>query len=76
MPWAEGCFTSATAATFGALPRPASLENRPRLTPMMIAAPMPPANADSRPKALRTMSVRVSGTRSMLRPITTSAMPM
>ena len=33
----------ATAAMFGAEPMPASLENRPRLTPFSIAAVMPPA---------------------------------
>src|SRR5690606_29791742 len=45
MPCATGCLTSATAATLGALPSPASLENSPRLTPIRMAAPMPPANA-------------------------------
>ncbi|MCY1562777.1 hypothetical protein D9M68_1002260 [compost metagenome] len=76
MPWAAGCLTCATAATLGALPSPASLENRPRLTPIMIAAPMPPANAGSRPKALLTISNRVCGTSSMWLPMTNSAIPM
>ncbi|MNE44619.1 hypothetical protein D3C80_1388550 [compost metagenome] len=76
MPWAAGCATSATAATLGALPRPASLENRPRLTPIRIAAPTLPAKASSRPKALLTISARVAGTSPMLLPTTNSAMPM
>ncbi|MNY58457.1 hypothetical protein D3C86_1947940 [compost metagenome] len=52
------------------------MENRPRLTPMMMAAPMPPAKAGSRPKALLMISVRVAGTASMFRPMTTRAMAM
>ena len=75
IPCAAGCLTSATAATFGALPRPASLENRPRLTPMMMAAPIPPAKAGSRPKALLKISANTAGTSLMFRPITNSAMP-
>ncbi|MDT4869750.1 hypothetical protein FQZ97_1047970 [compost metagenome] len=76
MPWAAGCFTSATAATLGALPRPASLENSPRLTPMMMAAPMPPAKAGSRPKALFTIRARVAGTSAMFMPTTSRAIRM
>ncbi|MCY1539178.1 hypothetical protein D9M68_747510 [compost metagenome] len=76
MPWAAGCLTSATAATLGALPRPASLENRPRLTPMMIAAPTPPAKAGSRPKALFTISARVAGTSVRFMPMTAKAIRM
>ena len=76
MPCATGCLTSATAATLGALPRPASLENRPRLTPMMMAAPMPPAKAGSKPKALRKMVPNASGMALALLPMTKIAMAM
>ena len=41
-PWRTGCDTVAVAAALGAVPWPASLENRPRLVPLIIAATMPP----------------------------------
>ena len=41
-PWRTGCETVAVAAAFGAVPCPASLEKRPRLVPLIIAAMMPP----------------------------------
>ena len=50
------CFTGwetvAVAAALGAEPIPASLENKPRLTPCMIVAPSPPPTTCSIPKAL------------------------
>ena len=53
-PCFTGCDTVAVAAAFGALPMPASFENRPRLTPFSMAAAMPPTNppaSSSIPKA-------------------------
>ncbi|MNO03336.1 hypothetical protein D3C81_2240010 [compost metagenome] len=55
---------------------PASLENRPRLTPMTMAAPTPPAKAGSRPKALFTISARVAGTSVRFMPMTAKAIRM
>ncbi len=56
--WTKPCLTGwetvAVAAAFGALPMPASFENRPRFTPLSIAAAMPPTNppaSSSMPKA-------------------------
>src|SRR5699024_3138741 len=39
-PCLTGWLTFAVAAAFGALPSPASLEKRPRLTPCKMAAPI------------------------------------
>ncbi|MNT73658.1 hypothetical protein D3C72_2123890 [compost metagenome] len=69
-PWAAGCLTAATAATLGALPRPASLANTPRFTPITMALPSRPAKAGSRPKALFTMVTSMSGTSSIWDTIT------
>lgn len=47
---------------------PASLENRPRLAPFIsatVSPPKAPAAAWSSPKAERTISMNMSGTRSM-----------
>ena len=41
-PWRTGWDTVAVAAALGAVPWPASLEKRPRLVPLIIAAMMPP----------------------------------
>ena len=53
--WIKPCFTGwdvvAQAAAFGTEPSPASLENRPRLIPVMITAAKPPATADWGAKA-------------------------
>ena len=55
-PWLTGCFTCAAAAAFGADPIPASLENNPRLIPIIMAldtkAPNMPPAADWKVKAL------------------------
>ncbi|MCY1450071.1 hypothetical protein D9M71_668520 [compost metagenome] len=56
----------ADAAALGAEPMPASLENSPRLKPLRIAAPMPPAAASCRPKALCTISDSTPGNSSRL----------
>ncbi|MNP14295.1 hypothetical protein D3C76_1066100 [compost metagenome] len=75
-PCAPGCFTAATAATLGALPRPASLANTPRFTPMTMALPSRPAKAGSRPKALLKMVSSIAGTCSIWVPITYRVTPM
>ena len=68
----------ATAAMLGAEPMPASLENRPRLTPLSMAAamlPITPPAACSKPKALLMIRPITAGTLSMLATITHSATP-
>ena len=61
--WAKktGCGIVAVAAAFGALPSPASFENRPRFTPCITAIPTAPPAACSHPKALRTMRLSIAG---------------
>ncbi|MNJ73724.1 hypothetical protein D3C77_705600 [compost metagenome] len=59
----------ATAAMFGAEPMPASLENKPRLTPLS-KAPATPPTADSRPKALLKIIIKTPGTSPRLVTIT------
>ena len=41
-PWRTGWATVAVPAALGTVPRPASLENRPRRTPLSTAATIPP----------------------------------
>ena len=41
-PWRTGWDTVAVAAALGAVPWPASFENRPRWVPLTMAARMPP----------------------------------
>ncbi|MND44041.1 hypothetical protein D3C80_348680 [compost metagenome] len=64
-PWFTGCFTSDAAAAFGAEPIPASLENKPRLIPCIIAidtaAPKKPPAAELKLKASVTISFKISG---------------
>jgi hypothetical protein len=71
--WIRPCFTgcevSAVAAAFGALPIPASFENRPRFTPLSSAEvkpPAAPAAAGPKPKASLTMSPNTPGIAPML----------
>ncbi|MNW56156.1 hypothetical protein D3C74_338600 [compost metagenome] len=64
-PCLAGCETVAVAAAFGALPMPASFENRPRLTPLSSAARIPPAvpaTAWSSPNAPSTICRTTPGT--------------
>lgn len=75
-PCAAGWRTAATAATFGALPRPASLAKTPRLTPITMALPSRPPNAGSRPKALLTMVSSIAGTCSIWLAMTYRVTPM
>src|SRR5699024_6499763 len=55
-PCLTGWLTFAVAAAFGALPSPASLEKRPRLTPCKMAAPIPPPTNSLSPKAFLKIS--------------------
>ena len=66
--WMSPCLTGwdtvAVAATLGTLPMPASLENRPRLTPLSIAAAMPPVKPpaiSASPKAPPMICLNISG---------------
>ena len=63
--WRSPCFTGwlteAVAATFGALPSPASLLKRPRFMPIMTALPMPPPSAALPVKASRNIIENTSG---------------
>ena len=56
-----GSVRSAAAAAQGAEPLPASLENRPRLTPFISTAPKPPATACRRPNASAKMRPNTAG---------------
>ena len=58
-----GWLTFAAAAAQGAEPEPASLENRPRLTPFISAPPKAPAAACRSPKASSTMRANTPGSR-------------
>ena len=63
---------------FGAEPIPASLENRPRFTPLSIAAatePATPPAAGAKPKALAMISENIDGTSPILIATANSAMP-
>ena len=60
-PCFTGWLTAAVAAALGALPSPASLLNRPRFTPFMMAAPTMPPTAWFSPKALSTMTFMTCG---------------
>ena len=55
-PWVAGWSVDAAAAAFGADPMPASLENKPRRTPMVMPCamvyPAKPAAAGPNPNAL------------------------
>ena len=63
--WIKPCFTgwvtSAVAAAFGALPIPASFENKPLLIPCITAAPSPPAVNCFIPKADSNISLKTDG---------------
>ena len=69
-PALTGWLTSEAAAAQGAEPLPASLENRPRCTPFISAAPKPPATTWRRPKASSTMRRNTLGIRRMFFPMT------
>ena len=56
-----GSSQEAAAAAQGAEPLPASLENRPRLTPFISTAPKPPAATCRRPKASEKMRPSTAG---------------
>ena len=60
-PTLAGWSLSAAAAAQGAEPEPASLENRPRLTPFISTAPKPPATTWRRPKASAKMRSNTAG---------------
>ena len=68
--WMSPCWTGwatvEVAAAKGAVPCPASLENRPRRVPLVRAAMMPPVTPPAKgagPKAEDTMVVRRPGSR-------------
>ena len=63
-PCLTGWLTVATAAALGAEPSPASLLNKPRLKPIIMAVPTPPPMAWPMPKALSIISIITSGIRS------------
>ena len=61
-PCLTGWLTSAMLAAQAAEPSPASLENRPRLMPVIIMAPkVPPVNC-LKPKAFSMMRANMRGT--------------
>ena len=60
-PWSCGRSTLASAWAWGVEPRPASLENSPRLTPFISTAPKPPAATCRRPKASEKMRPSTAG---------------
>ena len=64
----------AMAAALGALPSPASLLKRPRLTPCVMAMPTAPPKAESMPKASRTMRASMEGMEVRLESMTKRAM--
>ena len=68
-PCSAGCRTRAMPCAMGALPRPASFESTPRLTPAEMAcdteAPTKPPSAAVGANALPTISPNISGTRPM-----------
>ena len=75
-PCLTGCDTVAVAATLGALPMPASLENRPRLTPLSIAAAIPPVKPPAIcciPNAPPMISAKACGRLVILSPMMMSA---
>ena len=65
-PCETGCWTSAVAAIFGTVPRPASFENKPRLAPCIMAAATPPPTICSRPNADLNIIPSAAGTSLML----------
>ena len=76
-PWRTGWVVVAVPAALGTVPRPASLENRPRRTPLRTAATIPPATpyrAWSAPKAPQTMERRTPGISVMFIARTTTVM--
>ena len=58
---ADRVFTLSRCNRAGAEPEPASLENRPRLTPFKSTAPKPPDTAWRRPKASVKMRPNTAG---------------
>ena len=78
-PCLAGWVTCAVDAAFGAEPSPASFENRPRLTPFIIAAlidPAKPPSVSRSPKAFSTIRLKVGPTLSRFMSTTATARPM
>ena len=72
-PCLAGCDAEAVAAAFGTEPIPASLENRPRCTPMSMIDPSVPPAIESMLNASVTIVAIIDGTAPMF--ITTTMMP-
>ena len=72
-PCLTGWETAAVAAALGALPSPASLLNKPRFTPFIMAAPRVPPTACSNPKALSIITLKMWGTSWIFIAMTTMA---
>src|SRR5699024_12658842 len=72
-PCLAGCEAEAVAAAFGTEPMPASLENRPRWTPMSMIEPRAPPAIECVLKASEKIVATMPGTAPMF--IATTMMP-